>query len=369
MLRRIACVGLLVTLGGCRDTVLLHDGMDAAVEPIIVVPDAGSPPDEKVPWQDPGCSEIWKTPRFSPQLHEIIIALDRSSSMQASFPGSSSRQSAVQTALNESIGTYQSRVRFGIALFPGDANGGSGGCYHNSCCAGQPSWPSINAQNYISGYLLCSEQQGCLTDSSDSPSHKALDQIRDFIEYRFDRGWIDPGMQSVLLITASEPSCGGENGNGDPCPAKTAAAQLANLDIPIVIVTVGYDPRTKQDSCLVQLSKIGAPGPDRLNTPSSASALKDTLASLFKAAAKKSCTFTTYEVIPDFATPTVTLNSSTIIPKDGPEGWSFDGPDRSRIKLSDKACDQFADSPTATITVSYTCSTCDGPNACPPSRN
>lgn len=367
MLRHIACVGLLVTLGGCRDTVLLHDGMDAAVEPTIV-PDAGSQPDEMVPWKAPGCSEAWKTPWFSPQLQEIIIALDRSSSMQASFPGSSSRQSAVQSALNDAIGTYQSRVKFGIALFPGDASSGSGGCYHNSCCAGQPSWPSIYAQDSISD-LLCSEEQGCLADSSDSPSHKALDQIRDFIDYRSDRGWLDPGMQSVLLITPSEPSCGGEHGDGDPCPAKTAAAQLANLDIPIVIVTVGYDPRSNQDSCLVQLSKIGAPGPDRLNTPSSSSALKDTLANLFKAAAKKSCTFTTREVIPDFATLTVTLNSSTIIPKDGPEGWSFDGPDRSRIKLSDKACDQFATSPTATVTVSYTCSTCDGPNACPPSRN
>lgn len=364
MLRGVACVGLLVALAGCKDTIVFYDGVsvDAAV---VVVADAGWQRDEWVPWQDPNCGESRKWPRFTPQWQEIFIALDRSTSMQGSFPGSTSRQSAVQGALYDAIGAVQSRVRFSIEVFPGDASGsGSGGCYRNTCCAGYPSWPRVDAQNSIGGYLLCSEQQGCYTDSSDSPSHKALEQIQEFIDYRSSHTKPDPGLQSsyVLLITASEPSCSGESGKGDACPAKTTAAQLANEDVPIVILTVGYDPRSTPGSCLVE---IGSPGPDRLNTPSSYNALKDTLSGLFRSAARKSCTLALYDVIPDFATPTVTLNSSTTIPKDGPEGWSYDGPDRSKIKLSDKVCDQFANSPTATIAISYTCSTCDGPNSCP----
>lgn len=361
MLRRMACVELLVAVAGCTDRVPLYDGIDAA--PLTA--DAISQHDDGSTWQDPSCSEIRKPAGFYPQWQEIIIVLDRSSSMQAGFSGSSSRQVAVQSALYDAIGAVQNRVRFGLELFPGDSNGGNGGCYHNTCCAGELAVPPMAyAQSSIGTYLLCSEQTGCDAEASDSPAHKALEQVQKFISYRSH--WPDPSLQSssVLLITAVEPSCGSEAGNSEACPAKTFGAQLANYDVPIVILTVGYDPRSSPTSCLVQLSKAGNPGPDRLNTPSSYSALKDTLSSLFKSAARKSCTFTTYDIIPDFATLTVSLGS-TPIAKDGPDGWSYDGPDKSRIKLSDKACDQFVNSQTRTLTVSYPCSTCDGPNACP----
>jgi hypothetical protein len=362
MLRRVACVGLLVTLAACRDRIPLYDGLlDAAASGGA---DSGWQRDEWAPWQDPNCTQISQPANFFSQWQEIIIVLDRSASMQAAFPGASSKQAAVQTALNDAIGAVQSRVRFGLELFPGDTNGGSGSCSHNTCCAGDPSVaPTINAQSAIGSYLSCSEQSECTSDSFDSPAHKALEQVQKFLSY-WSR-WSDPRLQSsyVLLITASEPSCASEAGNGDSCPAKTAAAQLNNYDVPIVILTVGFDPRNNPNSCLVQIGKNGSPGSDRLNTPSSYSALKDTLSSLFKAAARKSCTFTTYDIIPDFAEVSVSMGSGPI-PKDGPEGWSFDGTDRTRIKLGDKACDQFISSSARTITVSYPCFTCDGPKAC-----
>jgi len=364
MLRRIACVGLLVTLAGCSDTVLLYDGVVDAAAP--AVPDAGGQHDESTPWHDPNCTEILQPANFFALGQEIIIVLDRSAPMQAAFPGASSKQSAVQQALYDTIGAVQSRVRFGLELFPGDANGGSGSCYHNTCCAGDFAvYPETYALSDIGGYLLCSDQAACSSESTDSPAHKALEQVLRFVSNRFR--WSDPRVQSsyVLLITGTEPSCASEAGNGDTCPAKAVAAQLNNYDVPIVVVTVGYDPKSNpSSSCLVQLSKSGSPSPDRLNTPSSYSALKDTLTGLFKSAAKKSCTFMTYDIIPDFADLNVSMGGPPL-PKDGPEGWSFDGSDRNRIKLGDKACDQFIGSANRTVTVSYQCFTCEGAKACP----
>jgi len=368
MLGRATCVGLLVALAGCTDNVLLYDVLDASV----LVPDANSQREDRPPWSGPDpCGQRNKSARFNPQWQELMIVLDRSSTMQAGFSGSSSRQTAVQNALNDTIGVFQGRVRFGLELFPGDANGKPGGCSHNSCCAGEPSvYPVSYAQNAIGGYLLCSDQQGCESGAADSPSHRALEQVRDYYN-RTRPGSGDTIQQSayVLLITASEPSCNSDPGGTDSCAARTPATNLVNLDIPVVVMTVGYDPRSNPSSCLVQISSLGSSSsmPEntpKLNTPSSYNNLRDTLFGLFRAVARRTCTFNTNDVIPEFATPAVMMGSTTV-QKDDSDGWSYDGTNRSQIKLSGWACDQYLYSPqVATITVSYTCSTCDGPDAC-----
>jgi hypothetical protein len=301
-----------------------------------------------------------------------MVVLDRSSTMQAGFSGSGSRQLAVQTALNDTIATFQGRVKFGLELFPGDANGRAGGCAHSSCCAGAITVePLISAQTAISPYLLCSDQQGCQSGSSDSPSNKALEQVQTFYSNRSKSGWGDMSQPStyVLLITASEPACSSDPTNAETCRAKTPATSLANLNIPVVVLTVGYDPSNNPNSCLVQLSNLGSVAlmPNntwRLNTPPSYSYLRDTLFALFAAIARKSCTFTTTDVIPDYATPTVTVGSVPVT-KDDPDGWAYDSVNHSQITLSGKSCDQYLfNSPGTTVSVSYTCSTCAGPGAC-----
>jgi hypothetical protein len=366
MLRRIACVGLLVTLAGCRDTIVLYDGVvDAAASGVA---DAGWQRDDWMFWPDPNCKIVRKSPSFSPQWQEIMIVLDRSTNMQATFSGSTSKLAAVQGALYDTIGAFQSRVAFGLELYPGDANGKSGGCYHNSCCAGDPSvYPQPGARNNISGYF-CSDQ-GCDSTSADTPAHKALERVLNEW-YKNRSGWGGQSSAYVLLLASSEPFCSADPASSDSCPAKSQATSLANLDVPVVVLPVGFDPRSNPSSCLVQISNQGVvPMPEGtqrlLPSPSSYNSLKETLNAFFKAVARRSCTLTVYDVIPESATTTVTIGTSPALVKDDPDGWSFDGPDRSQIKLSRAACDQFIASSQANISINYTYCTCDGTNACP----
>jgi hypothetical protein len=378
MLRRVACAALpLFAMVGCTDTVLVDDVWDASIAPVdaaaVAFQDAASHNDRQ-PWGEPdgACGQRLKKPVFVPEFPEIMLVLDRSSNMQASFAGSSSKQAAVQSALSEAIADVQSRVWFGLELFPGDANTfgrpGGGGCAHSTCCAGEPTVePQPSASGAISGLLTCNEQSGCDSNSSDSPSHKALEQVQTYLLGRSRYPWSQDQSVYVVLITATEPSCGSDSSGVDICgSARAQARSLGNADIPVVVVSVGYQADSNPNSCLAQISKQGTvtpiPGDTRLFVPMSLGGLKDNISTLFGAIARKSCTLSTYDVIPGYATPTVTVNDTTI-PQDESDGWSFNS-SRSQIKLSGAACDLYLKSPSGNLLVTYTCSICPGANAC-----
>lgn len=371
MLRRAAWVGLLGTLASCsKDTVLLNDVWDAAIS----VQDSGSGGgrEDRPPWPGPGsCKSENRSPRFDPQSPDLMLVLDRSSNMQATFPGAATRQAAVQSALSDAISAYQSRINFGLEVFPGDTNDRNKDC-RSSCCAGAPIAPQTNALDAIGSSLLCSDQQGCQTGSSDSPSQKALEQVQACLADRArSSSWTDPPHSAyVLLITGAEPSCSADLSGADTCgTARTIATNLGKMDIPVIVLSVGYPADSNPSSCLVQLSNRGTVSPMPSNVPrlyisDSSNDLKDDLSTLLSALARKSCTLTAVDWVPDYATLTVSVGDTTIA-KDASNGWSF-GWDRSQIRLSGSACDQYLKSPQGTLVhVTYTCSTCaDAANSC-----
>jgi len=376
MLRRAACVGLLGALAGCStDVVTLHDLWDASISNPNPNPNPDAGPgwgrDER--WSGLGCKEQSRSVKFTPQTPELMIVLDRSSTMQTALPGSASKQAAVQSALSDAIGTYQSHINFGLELFPSYENERAGDC-RSSCCAADPAVPpQPNTLDAISGFLLCSDQQGCQTSAVDSPSHKALEQVQISYSTRSKTSsWNDNPFTSayVLLVTSVEPSCSAETSGPEVCQAaKTTAGNLAKLDIPVVVLSVGYSAESNSSSCLVQLSKVGTVSPmpsnvPRLYTASSYNDLKEDLSTLLAPLARKSCTLTTTDFVPDYATPGVGIGDTTIA-QDASNGWSFTW-SRAQIKLSGSACDQYVKSPQGTsVQMAYTCSTCaDASNPC-----
>jgi hypothetical protein len=374
MLRWPTCLVLAAALGGCTDRVVIDDVWDASEPAPDAAPERPAIPDaEADQWPrgrfDAGCSTIQRSVLFWSQEADLIILLDRSSNMQGSFSGSYSKMSALQSALSDTIGVYQSHVRFGFAEFPDPGNK----CAHSACCVFDrepPVQPQYNALTAILGALKCSDPQDCLASTPDSPSNFALEAVQRYSSSSSSSRWGQS--QYVLLIAAAEPSCGRD----DVCPAAVnAATVLGNMDIPVVVLAVGYQP-DPNTSCLARIStrgsKDGMPGASgRLYAPTSTTALKENLSTLFGAIARASCTLAADQV-PEGAELWVTLGNTTVPQAadcNASSGWCFP-PNvafHNEIMLLGSTCDQYLQMPEASdIRAGYYCDTCSDAGACMP---
>jgi hypothetical protein len=365
MVRWPTCLVLAAAFGGCTDRVVIDDVWDASEPAPDVAPERPAIPDAE-PDQGPrgrfdsGClvtRPVW----FRSQAADLMMFLDRSSNMQGNFAGSYSKMTAIQSALYDTIGAYQSHIKFGFAQFPDPGNA----CAHSSCCVGKqpPVQPQYNALKAILDALKCNDSQDCLASTADSPSHEALSAVQ--------RGGYfssPPGQsQYVLLIAAAEPSCGRD----DFCPtAVSAATTLGNMDIPVVVLTVGYQP-DPNTSCLVRISKVGNRTgiAGSLYAPTSTTSLKENLSTLFGAIARSSCTLATTDPIPEGAELSVTLGNTAVPQTDcnASSGWCF-APNvafHGEVMLLGSTCDQYLQMPQASdIRAVYYCDACSDSGSC-----
>lgn len=369
MLRRAACLTLLLGLAACNDKVILEDLWDASA----AAPDAGTSRDVWPYWQmESGCYFGPTNLQLTVVSPQIMLVLDRSSNMQAAFPGASSKLAAVQGALSDAIASFQYRIQIGLEQFPSDANSKSGGCSHATCCSGPPApEPGGSGSNELYSQLYCSDPQSCGIGGPDAPAHRALEQVRTYYSNLFKSPFFDRSQHAiyVVLITAAEPSCSDEGSGADVCDvASSAATDLTNDDIPLVIVSVGDQP--DGNACLTRLSKVGnsaLPGNiQRLNAPSSTSALHDTIFSLFQAIETESCTLLSeYTPIPGDAL--VWPGGSSSLSQGDANGWVFASDDHERVRLAGNACNAFVAAQGGLhAQASYICSTCaSDANSCP----
>ena len=367
MLGRAVLFGIALALAACTQQVLLDDVWDAG---------AGDAPDAKdgpggPPQGDAGCAYYAKS-TYSARAAQLVVALDRSSAMEAAF-GGSTREDAAVTAILNAVGTYQSHVQFGYEQFPADSSDRAyADCQRNSCCAGSVIVPpQINAGLSMSGPLGCGSPQGnpCPAPTYDTASNAALAKVRD---------WLKKAPQSnddryILLVTGSEPSCSSFPDSNSACAdALGAASDLGAFGVKIVVVAVGYQPDA--NSCLVAISLTGSkqslpPGTDALYLASSTSSLNSALSSFVGAVARTACTLDASEwPPPSQAQLQLSLGGSPVPKVDSPDqnGWSYEkNSNRTTITFTGTACDQFLSSQQDQVTAYYTCSLCGGGNACP----
>jgi hypothetical protein len=368
VLRRAAGFALVLApfLASCTEQVLLTDIWDGG-------PDVAVPKDSSFnPQGDAACGNTTVPLYYHPRASQLLIMFDRSSPMQSPF-ASTTREAAAETALINAIAAYQSRVKFGFEQFPADSSDKDAynDCQRYGCCAGAVKVePQNNNGSALSRAIQCGDSPSspCPSPSGDTPTYAALEKVRDYYETKP----FSSDDHYVLLVTSSEPSCAFLSDNTDACSkALSAANELGGAGIRLIVHSVGYTP--DPGSCLDRLSLTGSSqdlpdNTDPMYTPSSSYALSTAVTEIAAAAARTSCTLDSYDLPPPSAAPmNVSIGTTGIqrVDSTAKDGWSFADSARTSIILSGSACDKYVNSQKATLSASYSCSTCGGSNACP----
>jgi hypothetical protein len=335
---------LALSAGGCAPNIVtLWDVPDSGAPDAVVLQDVQA--DTPSPATEVGCATKPTVLTYMQQPAQVLIEMDRSSNMQDAF-SPTTRAGEVQTALTKEIVGYQQHVQFGYEQFP--SSGFDGPCASGSCCAGLVTIsPAINNFSDISSSINCySDPHGgnCMSASADSPSHAALAVANDYLSSR--RQWQFDGDQYVLLFTASEPSCAGQD-SATACAAASKATSDLSIDgVHVNVVSVGYPP--DPSGCLSHLS----PTTTNLQVATSSKDLSSKVHVIIQRAASAACTFIYYQTPPADAKPQVSLGQSGSVPSDG---WIF-GYTHNVITLLGSSCETFLQSTMDRLSVTF--STC-----------
>lgn len=196
------------------------------------ITDAGSP--------DGRCQQY----QFTPDMPQMVIALDRSSNMNQTFPQSStSHLSAAVHALYSDVGLYTSghqtdrSISFWFLDFPDGDMGCSG---TPECCAKEA--VRTTSMSSFDMALACEMSQPCVT-SNHRPVAAALANA--------EQAFADPGAPGspryVLLISDGDP---GSDCSPDDCTdALQQAQKLRNDGVHLYVVSIA-----NQSSCLFDLA-------------------------------------------------------------------------------------------------------------------
>jgi hypothetical protein len=364
MLRRAGRIGFALALAGCTYPITLNDVHDAGFNDAASVPRDG-----RLPWPDASCLGA-KPLTYTPQTAQVLILLDRSASMNSNFGSTGTpRAEVAQTALAGAVTTYTSRIKFGFEDFPSDSMRSQ--CPQGSCCANQV-WvgPASYNASRVNSYIQCSDLHGsgCQGTSTDSPSNAALARARDYY------GALNPPTTDdlyVLLVTASDPSCGSDSHDTTCTNALAAASDLGKLNVRIIVLSV--DSQARHNPCLSQIPLNGylklPTSVHSVYPTSSPSDLGTALTELFDAIARNACTLSFSPQIPPNTDLTVSIGQNTtvspIVGANDQDGWRCTNPSCTGITLVGSACDQWVKAPPMSdLYVGYACSWCGGSTPC-----
>jgi hypothetical protein len=345
---RAAWFGLVLLLGACVDQVMLYDLPDAGgADATVSGKDAAFPPPG-----DAYCDPWYESLNYTTRTAQLMILLDRSLAMQASFGGTTIARAA-QDALLSAVQKYQGNIEFGFVQFPAASSDKTyADCARGFCCAGSVAvYPQTDDYSLMSGAIQCTGPFPCPPPTEESHASAALAVVRDTFS-KFSSSRNDP--RYVLLVTASEPSCANPDG-GDACySALNVASDLGDMKVGLAVLAVDFQPGP--NSCLAKLSS-------QSYTPTSVGALNGNVDDFVSSVARSACTLDLEGAPPSQIQPTVSLGMSPV-EEDKQNGWSFANYARTSITLSGRACDDFLRPSSGPLYVGYFCSTCGGSNSC-----
>lgn len=347
MLRRAGLFGLALAFTGCTERIVIDDGRDGGSSD-VVARDAWPTADGPC---GTGATYYYQNLSPVPKTVQLLVLLDRSTSMESSFAGTT-REAAAQAALITAIKNYQTKVQFGLVQFPADP--AEPQCGPDSCCAGPVSKPALYNLGAMTSSMQCSDPQspGCQATIQDSPSYAALAAalalVRDSLNPKDPKANDSSVDHYVLLVTSTEPSCAADSQN--VCAnALNAAGDLNNAGVNIAVLSVGYQPIP--GSCLYRISQYGSSWATDLSTTSWYTAnslydLSNAVNGFVLAVAQSACTVN-INPAPNWAQLFVSIGSKTYQQTDGTnqDGWAFASPARASITLSGSACTDFVNSP------------------------
>ena len=298
---------------------------------------------------------------------DVLIVLDASESMGIAF-GPGTRYSVLANLLSNLVDAYQSRIRFGLARYPG-ADALCLGQAVVGCCAGPPSVEVALGDGEAMQEALSS---GLLL-AGNTPTASALSRASDYYAGLND-GIVD---RFVLLATDGLPSCtlsgqlssnspgDADSGVSSPCQEAVDQVQaLSNQGINVLVLAVGAEPTDNPagpPDCLDQMAQVGGmpSSPSGLAYYSAASpeALQTTIESIFGGLVNLSCRFELDPAPTASAVVSVELDGQPI-PRDlnHNDGWDFDSPGAmGYVRIFGEYCDLIRHFRYSTVGASYTC--------------
>jgi Mg-chelatase subunit ChlD len=200
------------------------------------------------------CTEPGVMP-IAPQPADVLVLLDRSSSMETAF-GSGSRYQAVSAVLSDLVTAFQYHVRFGYMEMPGRDGCGE---QAQNCCVSPPrvELELGNAQAMTSALAGAAPLGGGST-----PMAAALLAAR--LHYGVFGGSV--GNRYVLMATDGVPGCtlsgALSNGSASVSPAcvdaKDQVDALVQSGVKVIVLSLGPNPTTSpDDDCLEVLAQAG----------------------------------------------------------------------------------------------------------------
>jgi hypothetical protein len=250
---------------------------------------------------------------------DIIVSVDRSSSMQAWF-GSGTRLQVIQQEVNALVAKYRV-ARFGYEEFPSTTSMCSNG---QGCCAGDVALPNYNNGKAIDRVIHACDGNGPGCDQPERPIADALAKCSSTFATLFSTS--DTGHRYVLLLTSGDPTCAGANAMTTACDDSVAQVTLlsrANINTAIF----GVGDGATGSACLDQLALYGGldnGGPSPLyhlaKTPDDLSSALDPVVETI---AEEACKI---DVRSPPADPKKVelLFDGVPVPNDAVDGWTFD---------------------------------------------
>lgn len=267
--------------------------------------------------------------QFTPDTPQIVIALDRSSNMTQTFPGTStSHLSAAVHAIYSDVGLYISgnsghadrAVSFWFLDFPDSGMGCTG---QSECCAKDAVRTSnMSTFNTATG---CEMSQPCVS-SSYRPLRAALANA--------DQAFNSPGMAGspryVVLVTDGDP---GSDCSPDDCTDALMQAQRLRSDgVHLYVVSIAGD----QSSCLFDLANAVNASTDPPYLAGAASA-PDVSTDISNAISAALCKGT-------LSNPPSSPNGLEVVvgsyEYSTTDGWTYD-PQSGRLQLHGSACQNY----------------------------
>jgi hypothetical protein len=282
---------------------------------------------------------------------EMIIALDRSTSMQRAAFDSTTRLLAAQQAVVASTGDHPG-IWFGLAQFPSSKE-----CNGATCCAGAMSiQPAPNHATNIQDQLTCgSGDPGCTVASSDSPSYSALQKCR---EWYTNEGQASVS-QFVLLITDQDPTCAGDSStDATLCnQAGDEVAKLAKLGVQTSFVSLNSDAQSMNCLARIPAGPSTSAGNSQFMVATDQADLKAKLEAIMTAVEVNMCRFSLGRTPDNAAQVVVTVNHDRVPFVSGGQqaGWRFSDSNPSEVVLSGSYCSDFSSGQGAPTLVVQNC--------------
>lgn len=253
----------------------------------------------------------------------LLVLVDRSASMNQRFGATSSRWDALHTSLVDAATTFQDRLRFGVALYPGmdQACNVGGNCQQGQVFADLPATPGDIDQT-MTNARRCS--------NFGTPTDAALGALADYAPLRDERY-----TNYVLLVTDGTSSCSN--------PAASASIlQMQTSDIRTFVVGFGSNVDAAELTATATAGKTAASGMPYYQVDDEA-ALAAALASV--ASRARSCTYTLATVPFDPGRLVVRVDGTIT------NAWELDA-QTNEIRLLGASCDAVRANATAAISVS-----------------